>query len=106
VVVAAIVDRTSMGAVMKSNRELLGDVAWWCLCATVIGVVSVAVFVGSFYGLVSLVKWDNRVSCNRYGDETERTVQFVEYHPFSWDCLVDTPDGWVTRDNVWSGDRS
>jgi hypothetical protein len=47
----------------------------------------------------------NESRCADYGVAAERTVKFVEYNWSSWECLVLTQDGWVSRSNVWSGDR-
>lgn len=42
-------------------------------------------------------------NCDDFGVEAEVDTKFVDYHYFSWECLVRDDDfGWVPKSNYWN----
>ncbi len=59
--------------------------------------------VGATGGLTLAVNaWANydESVCGAYSDATERVTRFARLNHWEWDCLVQTDDGWVSRDAI------
>jgi hypothetical protein len=39
--------------------------------------------------------------CGAYGEQTERETRFARYTHWSWDCLVNTDEGWIPKDQLY-----
>lgn len=43
--------------------------------------------------ILLIAKPVSRHNCAKWGQKNERVTRFVEYNPYSWDCLTPTSDG-------------
>lgn len=66
--------------------------------------ILVGILVAILVGIVGCRQLDHSMSknsCYGWGEATGREVQFVDYHYFSYQCLVHIDDGrWVDVSNV------
>jgi hypothetical protein len=51
---------------------------------------------------VPLSRHYDKAACHSFGDNTGRTVKFVNYTYWRWDCLTPSTDGkWISTDRLW-----
>lgn len=66
--------------------------------------VGVGLVVGAlalvFAVLVPMTASYDETVCERYGQASEREVMFERYGFGSWDCLVETDEGWVSTSRI------
>lgn len=47
-----------------------------------------------------LVPRHDQTVCERFADASGRETKFEHYSFWSWECLVETDEGWVSRGNI------
>lgn len=57
-------------------------------------------FVGFVFSVNGLAHHFDGSRCAQFGQISGRQVKFVDYNIFSWECLVNTSNGWIDLDNV------
>jgi di/tricarboxylate transporter len=70
----------------------------------VVGGAATALLAAATLLVVGSVDWrahQETVSCQRFGQETERVVKFVRYRFADWDCLIQTDEGWINREGLY-----
>lgn len=70
------------------------------IAAAVLGLTALIVFV-----VMIAMNADYRMSshqCRDFGEQTDRDWKMVRYNTASYDCLILTESGWVTKENVWN----
>lgn len=83
---------------VKSVRGYMGWDIGWVLAATlgwlmllVFGIIAIAVPASASY---------DETVCRNYGEATNRETQFIHTGFFSWECQVQTDEGWVSTDQI------
>lgn len=71
---------------------------WTWVLAAILGITLLA---SSITGGIQhyAPQYDERV-CARFADESGRETKFARYGFWSWECLVETDGGWVSRDRI------
>lgn len=57
------------------------------------------IFIVSF-GIISLIKWQERIRCDGFERESGFETKFVKYNGVNFDCLVKQNDGWISAENL------
>ncbi len=92
------------GAVLR--RGLLAVSDGWSFTGIWIGgffllatIVTLAIWVGSNIGYRYATD-----ACDRFSAETGRVTKMYRFNTGSWDCLVQTDNGWVAKDRLYGRD--
>lgn len=72
--------------------------------ATFIATIIVIIYAGTITIREAVIRYEHS-ACTTYSQQTGRETRYVLYGYWDTDCLVNTSDGWITKNNIWSGDR-
>lgn len=73
------------------------DFQWciaWVLCAIIVVGAALALSINTLGAHVE------ETTCGKWGKAVEREVKFIRPSYWSWDCLIQTDEGWVSRDAI------
>lgn len=81
----------------RSNHYNMWDSAWVLLAA----IAGVVLFIA---GLILVINEGtyavDRTACREFSEAADRDTRFARYTYWSWDCLVETDEGWVSTEQI------